>query len=226
MESKHHLENKATKLINPILSFPCRGVGRPEIWKLLIQKPEYRECCDWEYRQWRACFFLQFYKQIMKPVTKINTFKILPSMLLPKSAISLSKEAANTKQESRKKERSQANLFFPYSYMLCWLLFPPRMWPYESFMNTVCVYLGWYLICMLMLFLWFLHWWCLPCILHNIYSNTKWARVLSGTQDCALLCMLSQEIAAYSGLLRNHKLLFPISLRVMPLEGTEDEPWC
>jgi len=44
--------------------------------------------------------FWELYKQIkyqiMKPVTKINTFKIIPSLLLPKSSISLSKEAVNT----------------------------------------------------------------------------------------------------------------------------------
>lgn len=51
-------------------------------------------------------------------------------------------EAVNTMQELKKEERSQVILFFPYSYMLCWLVFSPQMWPYESIMNTVWVYLG------------------------------------------------------------------------------------
>lgn len=43
----------------------------------------------------------------MKPIKKINTFKILHSMFLPKSAISLSKEAVNTLQELGKEEVRQ-----------------------------------------------------------------------------------------------------------------------
>lgn len=61
----------------------------------------------------------------MKPITKINDFKILPSTLLPKPAISLPKETLNTMQELRK-GGSQAMLFPPFSHMLCWLLFHSR----------------------------------------------------------------------------------------------------
>lgn len=46
----------------------------------------------------------------MKPITMINCFKILPSTLLPRLAISLPEEALNTMQELRK-GGSQAMLF-------------------------------------------------------------------------------------------------------------------
>lgn len=48
----------------------------------------------------------------MKPITNANTFKILPRVLLPKSATSVSEEAVNTMQELKKEERSQVILFF------------------------------------------------------------------------------------------------------------------
>lgn len=97
---------------------------------------------------WWGEFYNLINYQIKKPVTKNNTFRILPSMLLPKSATTLFREAVwkvNTLQELREGEISQGVLFFPYSYMLCWLQFSLQMWLYESSMNTIWVF-GWYLV--------------------------------------------------------------------------------